>query len=180
MSIFHYDAEDFARELGLEVLPGESGLYTRIARSKIMVAEAGSDRQLAAGNSIYYLLTKEYPINYLHWLSADDTHILCQGGPVDYYTFGPDGQVNHQVLGSDLKAGQKFVVPIPGNWWKALKLHPQCPFALMATVVTPEWTEDRVKIGAGEKFLKKYTGAAEWATENFLKELIGPNFREEA
>ena len=179
MRNFPEDPEFLAKELGLNFMPEESGRFSSIGRSKIMVAEAGSDRCLAANNSIYYLLTPQYPINYLHWLLSDDTHILCQGGPVDYYTFGPEGEAKHQVLGQDLKAGQRFAILIHGNSWKALKLHPDCPYALMATVVTPEWTPDRIKIGAGNKFLEKYTGQAKWATEEFLRELIGPNFKED-
>lgn len=171
--------EELINVLGLKILPGESGLYAHIGRSSIMVTEEGSAHPLAANNSIYYLLTAELPINYLHWLLSDDTHILCKGGPVDYYLFGLDGQVDHQVLGSDLKAGQSFVVPIPGNSWKAIKLCSGSPYALMANVVTPEWTEDRIKIGAGIDFLRKYTGKADWATEPFLRELIGPNFKKD-
>ncbi len=178
MRNFPEDPECIAKELGLTFLPEESGLYSHIGRSRIMVTEAGNDRPLAANNSIYYLLTPRYPVDYLHWLPSDDTHILCQGGPVDYYTFGPDGEINHQVLGSDIKSGQQFVILIHGNSWKALKLHPDCPYALMATVVTPEWTPDRIKIGAGKAFLDQYTGRADWATEEFLRELIGPNFKE--
>jgi len=49
-------------------------------------------RALAAYQSQnYYMLTRDLPINYLHWLAPDDTHILIEGGPVDYFIFHPDG-----------------------------------------------------------------------------------------
>jgi hypothetical protein len=46
----------------------------------------------------------------------------------------------------------------------------------MANVLTPEFTSDRVKIGAGEACVKRFTGAAPWATPQLLRTLIGPNW----
>jgi hypothetical protein len=45
----------------------------------------------------------------------------------------------------------------------------------MANVLSPEWTPDRVKIGAGPEFIRRYRATAPWATDAFLRELIGPN-----
>jgi hypothetical protein len=45
----------------------------------------------------------------------------------------------------------------------------------MANVLSPEWTPDRVKIGAAPDFIRRYRAAAPWATDAFLRELIGPN-----
>jgi predicted cupin superfamily sugar epimerase len=67
-----------------------------------------------------YMLTKDRPINYLHWLSPDDTHILIEGGPVDYFIFHPDGHAEKIVLGRDVSAGERPVVAVPGGCWKAL------------------------------------------------------------
>ena len=38
---------------------------------------------------------------------------------------------------------------IPGGSWKALVLPVDVEYALLATELTPVWTRDRVKIGAG-------------------------------
>ena len=137
------------------------------------------------------MLTRELPVNYLHWLEPDDTHVLLDGGPVDYFVFHPDGRAEKFTLGRDVAAGERLVVPVPGGCWKALRLHPGAGFALMANVLSPgfppmsesekAWTEvitpDRVRIGAGAAWIARYRGAAPWATEGFLRELIGPNFR---
>ena len=40
------------------------------------------------------------------------------------------------------------------------------------------WSPQRAKIGGGEAFVEKYSGAAPWATPEFIRELIGPNFGE--
>ncbi len=42
--------------------------------------------------------------------------------------------------------------------------------------LSPEFTPDRVKIGAGPDWLKRFTGSAPWATPQALRELIGPNW----
>jgi nitroreductase/predicted cupin superfamily sugar epimerase len=168
-------SETIIKQLGLKYLDKESGYYKKVARSCINVCQ--NWRRLKANNSIYYLLNREKPINYLHWLSPDDTHILCEGGPVDYYVFHPDCSVEHHVVGKDLKNGERPMLMIPGGSWKALKLRQDVEFALMVTVLTPEWTQKRVKIGAGQNFIDKYANQAAWATPDFLRELIGPNFK---
>ena len=39
----------------------------------------------------YYMLTRELPINYLHRLVPDDTHILIEGGQWTISSFIPTG-----------------------------------------------------------------------------------------
>jgi len=166
-------ARELIAALHLEFLPGESGYFGVIGRSGQKVAAGG--RELAAQSQIHNLLTAETPINYLHRLDSDDTHVLLEGGPVDYYLFHPDGRAECVTLGRDLAAGQRLVIAIPGGCWKALRLHPGARFALMANILSPEWTPDRVKIGAGPEFIARFRGAAPWATADLLRTLIGPN-----
>jgi hypothetical protein len=168
-------ARRWIADLGMHVLPGESGYLSLIATSDQRVEAHG--RTLAAQSQVFYMLTRELPVNYLHWLEPDDTHVLLDGGPVDYFVFHPDGRAEKFTLGRDVAAGERLVVPVPGGCWKALRLHPGAGFALMANVLSPGFTPDRVRIGAGAAWIARYRGAAPWATEGFLRELIGPNFR---
>jgi len=167
-------ARAWVAELKMHVLPRESGFLSLIAASQQKTLVGG--RLIAVQSQVYYMLTRELPVNYLHWLESDDTHILLDGGPVDYFVFHPDGRAEKFTLGRDVAAGQTLVVPVPGGCWKALRLRPGTGFALMANALSPGWTPDRVKIGAGPGWIAKYRGAAPWATEAFLRELIGPNF----
>jgi uncharacterized protein len=160
--------------LDLHILPKESGYLGIIGRSGQAVSVNGS--VLAVQSQNYYMLTRDRPINYLHWLEPDDTHILIEGGPVDYFIFHPNGQAEKVILGRDVKAGQRPVVAVPGNCWKALRLEDGVEYALMANTLSPEFTPDRVKIGAGEDWVKRYAGSAPWATPKALRELIGPNW----
>jgi predicted cupin superfamily sugar epimerase len=170
-------ARELIQTLHLTVLPKESGYLGIIGRSAQMVSVDG--RALAVQSQNYYMLTRDRPINYLHWLVPDDTHILIEGGPVDYFIFHPDGRAEKVTLGLDLSAGQRPVVAVPGGCWKALRLGDGVSYALMANTLSPEFTRDRVKIGAGPDWVKRFTNSAPWATPNALRELIGPNWMPE-
>jgi predicted cupin superfamily sugar epimerase len=167
-------ARELIQALHLTVLPKESGYLGIIGRSEQMVNVGG--RALAVQSQNYYMLTRERPINYLHWLVPDDTHILIEGGPVDYFIFHPDGRAEKVTLGLDLAAGQRPVVAVPGGCWKALRLRDGASYALMANTLSPEFTPDRVKIGAGPEWVKRFANSAPWATPRALRELIGPNW----
>lgn len=204
---------DFLIEtLGLSYLPKESGYIGILGRSchnvtieqpTVRKPEAAvtpsfphSSGPLAAQSHNYYMLTSDHPINYLHFLAPDDTHILIEGGPVEYYTFTPPGHpslslsnpsltpspasgspspstASKAILGRDYVSGQVSIVSIPGGCWKALKLCEGVEYALTANVLAPEFTDERVKIGAGQRFVDMFNGSAEWATEKFLQRLIG-------
>lgn len=165
-------ARELITTLRLAYLPGESGYFGFLGRSALTVIVDG--RTLAAQSRIHYLLTSELNTNYLHWLASDDTQILLEGGPVDYFIFHPNGRAEKVTLGRDAAAGQQLVVAVPAGCWKALRLHPGSAFVLLANVLSPEWTPDRVKIGADPDFFAKFSGAAPWATTEFLHELNGP------
>jgi predicted cupin superfamily sugar epimerase len=167
-------ARELIQTLHLAVLPKESGYLGIIGRSAQMVTVDG--RSLAVQSQNYYLLTRDRPINYLHQLVPDDTHILIEGGPVDYFIFHPDGRSEKVTLGLDLAAGQRPVVAVPGGCWKALRLRDGASYALMANTLSPEFTSDRVKIGAGPNWVKRFTNSAPWASPQALRELIGPNW----
>ena len=123
------------------------------------------------------MLTDDHPIDYLHQLVPADTHILIEGGPVDYYIFHPDGHAELLTLGMDIAHGQRPVIAVTAGCWKALRLRPGAHYALMANTLSPEFTPDRVRIGEGGAWLHRFTGTAPWATAATLRNLIGPNWQ---
>jgi predicted cupin superfamily sugar epimerase len=170
-------SRELIEQLHLTVLPKESGYLGIIGVSAQTVMVDG--RALAVQSQNYYMLTRERPINYLHRLVPDDTHILIEGGPVDYFIFHADGHAESVTLGLDLAAGERPVVAVPGGCWKALRLRPGASYALMANTLSPEFTPDRVKIGEGPAWVKRFTNSAPWATPQALREFIGPNWMAE-
>jgi predicted cupin superfamily sugar epimerase len=167
-------ARELIELLHLSLLPKESGYLGLIGESAQKVQIDG--RPLAVQSQVYYLLTRDRPINYLHWLAPDDTHILIEGGPVDYFIFHPDGHAEKIVLGRDVAAGERPVVAVPGGCWKALRLHESAQYALMANALSPEFTSDRVRIGEGAAWVGRFSGTTPWATPEKLRALIGPNW----
>ena len=105
-------ARELIRLLQLKLLPGESGYLGIIGKSAQVAVVDGHSLALQSQN--YYMLTRERPINYLHWLASDDTHILIEGGPVDYFIFHPDGRAE-KVSHLDFAAGQRPVVAVAGR-----------------------------------------------------------------
>jgi predicted cupin superfamily sugar epimerase len=168
-------ARELIESLHMKVLPGESGYLALIGDSAQKAQFDG--HSLKIQSQVYYMLTRDRPINYLHWLASDDTHVLIEGGPVDYFIFHPDGRAEKVTLGRDIAAGQRPVVAVPGGCWKALRLHPGASYALMANALSPEFTSNRVKIGAGQQWVDRYAGAASWASSQDLRNLIGPNWK---
>ena len=168
--------------LNLEYLPYESGYVGLLGSSALRITTTPGSN-LAAQSHNYYMLTSALPINYLHWLEPDDTHILIEGGPVEYYIFHPATdsslpKAERIVLGRDFEKGQTAIISVPGGCWKALRLCEGVDFALMGNVLSPEFTGDRVKIGFWNEEERKewkgrYAGREEWVTEETLEELVG-------
>src|SRR6266581_277602 len=73
-------ARELIRTLHLKILPKESGYLGLIGQSAQTAQIDG--RPLAVQSQVYYMLTRDRPMNYLHWLAPDDTHVLIEGGPV--------------------------------------------------------------------------------------------------
>jgi hypothetical protein len=168
-------ARELIDALGLRPLEGEAGFFVEIDRSALTVTQDG--RPLAAQSRIFYLLTREQSVNFVHWLASDDTHVLLEGGPVDYFVFASDGSVSRGTVEED---ANRRVFSVPAGSGKALRLHPAADYALLVNVLSPEWTEDRVRLGSSPDCLDRYVGRAPWATSAFLRELISPRSRSRA
>lgn len=165
-------AKRWISELGLEPLPGESGWWAPAGASALSV-DLG-DVALPAFSAIYYLLDAERPVNVWHRLDPDDTHVLIDGGPVEYTILEDDRAPSRVVLGRDIAAGQQPMLTAPGGSWKALRLLDPEGFALMGSVVTPAWTAGRVRIGLTGDEAARWTNAAPWLTESVIERLGMP------
>jgi len=129
-----------------------------------------------ASNVIYLMLSQSHPQNHVQWLFSDDHQILIEGGPADYYLFYPDGSAAKMTMGRDVSRGQTLIVPSPAGTAKAIVLHDDADFVLVGSVLSPAWSPQRARIGGDQAFVDRYAGAADWATPEFIKQLIGPNF----
>lgn len=167
-------SQELVDELNLKFLNVEAGLFDVVRVSDLQVAIGGETS--AASNVIYLMLNKDQPVNYVQWLFSDDYQILIEGGPADYYLFYADGASEKITMGRDLSAGHKLIVPAPGGTAKAIVLHDDAEYILMGSVLSPAWSPHRARIGGDQSFVDKYRGSSDWASEEFIKSLIGPNF----
>jgi predicted cupin superfamily sugar epimerase len=168
-------AEQIIKDLDMRVLARESGYWGVIGRTAPMQSVNG--RALAAQSETYGLLTRHLPIRFLSKAQPVETLVLIEGGPVDVYTFCPDSRVDHSTLGLDFANDQDGVVVVPAGCWKSLVLRPEASFALTANLLAPEYTSDRISVGAGPEWIRRYAGKAGWATPELLRKLIGPNWQ---
>ena len=70
-------AQTLIAALKLTYLPKESGYISILGRSSQLVKGFSADdrkQELAAQSHNYYMLTSQFPTNYLHRLESDDTH----------------------------------------------------------------------------------------------------------
>ena len=160
--------------LKLRPLNMESGLYGVVYVSTHEITAA--DGPSRASNCIYYMLTPELRQNNLHWVWADDYQVLIEGGPADFFLFYADGRAEKITMGRDVVNGEQLIIPCPGNTYKAILLHETAEYLLTGSVVTPAWNPQRARVGGDQAFIDRYTGVAAWATPEFLRRLIGPNF----
>jgi predicted cupin superfamily sugar epimerase len=165
-------AQGWIDALGLEPLPGESGWWAPLSTSAALVRVG--ERELPAYSAIHYLLDAARPVNVWHRLVPDDTHVLVDGGPVEYVILTDGEPPRRIVLGTDAAAGQVRTVTAPAGSWKALRLLDPDGFALMTTIVTPGWTEDRVRIGLPQAEVDRWRGSAGWLDAALIELLNRP------
>ncbi|MBW7997243.1 MAG: cupin domain-containing protein [Candidatus Glassbacteria bacterium] len=146
-------AEEVIELLGLVPLEIEGGWYREVWRSRhVAGAETlgkpfSSVRSLAT--SIYYLLTPE-TVSAIHRLSSDEIFHFYFGDPVRMLQLYPDNKAKIMDLGTDLAAGQRPQVVVPGGTWQGCLLIDGGRFALMGTTVSPGFEfEDFVRGSRG-------------------------------
>jgi predicted cupin superfamily sugar epimerase len=167
-------SRELVEQLDLKYLNVEAGLFNVVRVSDLQVEIGGESS--AASNVIYLMLNRDQPINYIQWLYSDDYQVLIEGGPADYYLFYQDGSTEKITMGRDLAAGNRMIVPAPGGTAKAIILHDEAEYVLMGSILSPAWSPHRARIGGDQAFVDKYRGSSDWADEDFIKILIGPNF----
>jgi len=90
----------------------EGGYFIRTYESPRKVTtktKDGSDVERAMMSSIYYLLTKENPINHFHKNLSDIVHYFHLGLPIKYHIISPEGDCSTVVMGPDIMAGLSLV-----------------------------------------------------------------------
>ena len=98
----------------------EGGYYNRTYASPY--AYSSNDGRPTM-TSIYYLLTKDSPINHFHKnISSDIVHYYHLGLPIKFTLISPEGDCTTTTLGPDILAGHKLQMTAPAGVWKTGEL----------------------------------------------------------
>ncbi len=154
--------------LGLEPLPEEGGFFAETHRSEVLIPAAAlahayeGDRN--ASTTIYYLITPD-DVSLMHRLPSTEVFHFYAGDPVQQLHLRPDGTGAVVSIGTDLGAGQRPQVIVPGGVWQGARLAPggrTQGWALLGCTVTPGFDYADYEHGQRDELLASWP---EWASE---------------
>lgn len=150
------NAKELIAALGLDKHV-EGGYFRRTFESdqQLMTKADGSQRFLMT--SIYYLLTEDSPVGHFHLNQSDIVHYYQLGDAIQYSLISPDGTLQTVVMGSDVLAGQRLQLHVPGGIWKASKLmNGPAGFALISEAVSPGFDVADMEMGNRQKLTEQF------------------------
>ncbi|MBV5259465.1 cupin domain-containing protein [Synechococcus moorigangaii CMS01] len=133
----------------------EGGYFRETYRSTAAMAtpRVGGDRQLLT--SIYYLLSRERPLDYLHRNQSPIMHYFHGGAAITYHTLSPAGEWQTTKLGFDLAAGEVPQLLVPGGYWKTAILETG-EFGLLGEAVAPGFDYRDLEVARGDQLQALY------------------------
>jgi predicted cupin superfamily sugar epimerase len=152
-------AAEVIEALELQPHPIEGGHFRETYRSVAPVGTPAGARSLAT--AIYYLLTPD-TFSEMHRLPGDEIFHFYLGDPVRMLQLWPDGTHRLVGLGTDLAAGQRPQVVVPGGVWQGSLLEPGGRFALLGATMAPGFDYADYETGDRARLVAEYPTAAEW------------------
>ena len=141
------------KTLGLDPHPSEGGYFKRTYTSEIETNCAAGTRKTLS--SIYYMLTDDSPIGYLHKNKSDIVHYFHSGSAITYYIINPDGKLEKKVLGNDISQGQTPQLIVKGGYWKASELI-EGEYGLLSEAVSPSFEYEDMMLACTESIEIKF------------------------
>ena len=149
-------AEEVIAALGLEPHPLEGGFFRETYRTQQKMH--GQERALKT--AIYYLLTPQ-TCSMMHRLPGDEMFHFYFGDPVTMLHLYPDGSGKVVSFGSDVLAGQRPQVLVPGGVWQGACLEDGGRFALLGTTMAPGFAYPDYEKGDRAELTEQYPEFAE-------------------
>lgn len=158
-------AENIIKTLGLEPHPSEGGYFRRTYESDLNANIGNKKRRLLT--SIYYMLTNNSPISYLHRNKSDIIHFYHQGSPVKYLIVKSSGEIEEAVLGPNIEKGERPQLVVTGGDWKASQL---CSgsYCLISEAVSPGFEYDDNEL-ANTELIQRLYPSLKSRLEKFIK-----------
>lgn len=149
----------------LEPHPLEGGYFRRTYQSESEIIQSHVSRRLMS--SIYYMLTGDNPIGYMHRNKSDILHFYHSGSPIKYIIVSNDGVLYEQILGPDVLKGQLPQLLVKGGDWKAAELTGG-EYGLLSEAVSPgfEYADNEI---ARPEWLKSLPVEIQTGIKKYIK-----------
>jgi uncharacterized protein len=150
--------DEIKRILGLEPHP-TCGFTTLSYLSPHRVANealpAGYRGTHTLASALYFLVTPERPMG-LHRLRSDQIYHHYLGDPLEVLLLLPDGSGALAVVGSDLAAGTRPQLLIPGGAWHVSRVKAGGSYALLGTTEWPGFDPSDLEIANVAALMRTY------------------------
>jgi uncharacterized protein len=150
--------DEIKRILGLEPHPtcGFTSL-SYLSRHRIAneALPAGYRGTHTLASALYFLVTPERQMK-LHRLRSDQIYHHYLGDPLEVVLLLPDGSGALALVGSDLAAGMRPQLLIPGGAWHVSRLKAGGSYALLGTTEFPGFDPSDLEIGDVAALMRAY------------------------
>ena len=123
------------------------------------------------GSVLYFMVTPDAQIR-LHRIRSDQMYHHYLGEPLEVLLLYPDGTGGITVIGSDLTAGMRPQLFIPGGTFHISRLGAGSAFALLGTTEWPAFEPPDLELGDPDKLMAEYP-AFRHDIEDFIKQSTG-------
>ena len=136
--------EEIARRLRLLPLSDEGGLFRETHRDTY-------------SSTIYFMLLDPM-VSALHRLDGAETYHWYAGAPLRVLLLHPDGRIEQQVLGPDIRGGQQPQLHVPAGVWQGSSS--AGGWTLVGTTMAPPFDWLSFTIGDVDQLVAQYPKAA--------------------
>ena len=156
-------AAEIMQTLGLQPHPtcgfvAETYRGARSIPASALPAAYGSPRPV--GSVLYFMVTPEAHIQ-LHRIRSDQMYHHYLGDPLEVLLLYPDGTGATATVGTDLAAGQRPQLFVPGNTFHISRLPPGSSYSLLGTTEWPGVEPPDVEIGDPSQLEASYPAFGE-------------------
>jgi predicted cupin superfamily sugar epimerase len=148
----------------LGLAPATCGYVSEPYRSAVELPDSvlppGYSGKHSLGNVLYFLVTHEKGVA-LHRIRSDQMYHHYLGDPLEVLLLDADGKSEVRAVGSDLAAGMRPQLFVPGGTFHAARVTTPGGYALLATSVWLRAEPADVEMGDAAKLMAAYPEARE-------------------
>jgi predicted cupin superfamily sugar epimerase len=154
--------EEIIEVLGLH--PATCGFVSEPYRSQLelpaRVLPSGYSGDHSLGNVLYFLVTQDAGVQ-LHRIRSDQMYHHYMGEPLEVLLLYADGKHEVRTVGTDLSAGMRPQLFVPGGTFHAARVSAPGGYALLGTSVWLRAEPPDVEMGDAVRLIAAYPDAKE-------------------